>query len=400
MQPRNSDCDIKGFSTVAVESAMDSRGRKPTLTIRKSNIVSRSVKSGLFASLSECLRARIAREGPISLATYMEEALSAYYARGEAFGVDGDFITAPEISQMFGELIGLWAAVVWQGMGAPATLRLVELGPGRGTLMADFLRAAAGVPPFRAALDLHLVETSPSLRAAQRTALGVQAVTWHDHFDQVPDGPCLIIANEFFDALPIRQFERTVTGWCERRVGVRDGSFCFVLGEPLASPPLAEAVQDSPPGSIAEVCPSGIALSASIARRLVAEGGAALFVDYGTARSAPGDSLQAVRKHATHPPLEAPGEADLTAHVDFAALAAAAAQAGAWVNGPVGQGLWLQRLGITARAQALMTGKPPQQAARIASALQRLIGPEEMGTLFKVLALAAPSVPVLLGFEP
>ncbi len=338
--------------------------------------------------------------GPIPVAAYMETALAAYYARGEAFGAAGDFTTAPEISQMFGELVGLWAAVAWQGMGSPAPVRLVELGPGRGTLMADFLRAVAGVPAFLAAIDPHLVETSPSLRALQRTALGGRAATWHDGFEQVPGGPILLIANEFFDALPIRQFERTAEGWRERLVGLDGGGFRFVLGDPVAEPPLAEEVRGSPPGSIAETCPAGIALAAAIGRRLAREGGAALIVDYGTARSAPGDSFQAVRRHAPHPPLENPGEADLTAHVDFAALAAAAKGEGARVEGPIGQGLWLQRLGISVRARALMDGKPPRQAAAVASALQRLIGAEEMGTLFKALGLAAPSSPPLPGFGP
>ncbi|MEO5374557.1 MAG: SAM-dependent methyltransferase [Alphaproteobacteria bacterium] len=346
------------------------------------------------------LRERIGIAGPLPVEAFMAEAVASYYARGQAFGTRGDFITAPEVSQIFGELIGMWAAVVWMQMGRPERLRLVELGPGRGTLMADLLRAARSVAPFAAALDVHLVETSPALMNAQRHGLGGHPATWHQHFDTVPGGPAIVIANEFFDALPIRQFARTPEGWRERLVDWDGAAFRFVLGEVVDAPPLPPGVIDSPPGAIAETSPAGRSLAATLGRRLATEGGAALVIDYGPARAAAGDSLQAVRRHAFHPPLEAPGEADLTAHVDFESLALAAAGAGARPDGPLAQGPWLERLGLGARAAVLMANATPHQAADIAAAVRRLVHDEEMGGLFKVLGLAHPELPTLPGFEP
>ncbi len=356
-------------------------------------------------STAERLRACIRATGPVSVATFMAEAVAAYYAHADPFGVDGDFITAPEISQIFGELIGLWAAVVWQDMGAPERVRLVELGPGRGTLMADLLRAAQTVPAFIAALEVHLVETSPRLVPVQRQRLegiGVPVV-WHDHIAAVPPGPLLVVANEFLDALPICQFERTVHGWQERLVGLAaDGrTFRFVLGPVNSLPPLPENVRDGAPvGALAEGAPAVQAVVAAVATRLARHGGAALFIDYGPVASAVGDSLQAVRSHAPHPVLEAPGTADLTAHVDFAEAVTAALRAGACVHGPVRQREWLHRLGILTRANVLLARSNPEQAHLLAAGVHRLIDDAAMGRLFKVLGLAHPGLPSLPGLDP
>lgn len=366
--------------------------------------------------LAARLRARIAVEGPLTVAAFMAEALAhpqhGYYMRRDPFGRAGDFTTAPEISQTFGELLGLWCADLWQRAGAPTPVRLVELGPGRGTLLADAWRAVGVLPAFREAARLHLVEISPALRAVQRATLaaaGVPEPAWHDALADVPDGPVLLIANELFDALPVHQFLRTEAGWRERLVDADtgdesdedEGGFRFVLarqGAPLAAL-IPEAVRSAPVGSIAEVSPAAISLAAEIGGRVAAQGGAALIVDYGPAESGPGDTLQAVRRHRRHDPLADPGEADLTAHVDFATLARAAGEAGARIHGPAPQGAFLRRLGIEARLQALLRRATPAQAADIALGVRRLIAPEEMGTLFKVLAATHPAWPAPAGFE-
>jgi NADH dehydrogenase [ubiquinone] 1 alpha subcomplex assembly factor 7 len=315
------------------------------------------------------LRARIAAEGPIKVADYMAEANAHYYATRDPFGADGDFITAPEISQMFGELIGIWLADLWRRAGRPMAAHYVELGPGRGTLAEDALRAmrGAGLAP-----PVELVETSPVLRTAQAERLSAR---WHDGLATLPDrDPLLVVANEFFDALPVRQFE----GERELRIGydgrfVRDGRV-----ETESSPAALETVD-------------------ALARRLVAQGGVALILDYGHDRSGTGDTLQAVFRHAYADPFEAPGERDLTAHVDFHALAAAARAAGARLFGPAPQGAWLNALGIKLRAAALAKAAP-ERGAEIAAARERLTGPDQMGRLFKVMALVAPGWPEPAGF--
>lgn len=340
---------------------------------------------------TESFEARIARQGPIPVERFMALANAAYYARGAAIGRDGDFITAPEISQVFGELIGAWCVNQWTVMGRPDPVRLIELGPGRGTLMADLLRVAALDRAFLAAIDLHLVETSPALRARQKQALGGWRARWHDSIDAVPEGPLLLVANEFLDALPIRQWVRGEDGWRERLVGLADGRLVFQESpdpDPQAPAILASAHQAAPLGAIVEHCPDAHALIAAVAGRVARDGGYALFIDYGPAESAPGDSLQAVRRHRPAPILERPGQADLTAHVDFQSLAATAGLAGVAVFGPLGQGEWLRRLGIDIRTQALVAQAPPETTRALAQATQRLIAPAEMGTLFKTMALA------------
>ncbi|MGO4124062.1 class I SAM-dependent methyltransferase [Inquilinus sp. YAF38] len=357
-----------------------------------------------MTALLDLLRRRIAVDGPLTVAQYMAEALGhprhGYYVKQDPLGAAGDFTTAPEISQVFGELIGLWCADLWQRMGTPDPVLLVELGPGRGTLMQDALRAIGrAAPGFRAALRLHLVETSPALRAAQATRLADAA--WLDRLADLAEGPAVVVANEFFDALPIRQWQRGAKGWHERLVGW-DEETCRLHWElsARADPGLAlipEAVRDAPEGSIAEACPAGLSHAALLGRRLAQQGGAALIVDYGPARSAPGDSLQAVRRHAFADPLEAPGDADLTAHVDFQSLAQAASQAGAIAHGPVTQGAFLETLGLRPRAAQLQKASPAR-AAEIDAAVARLAGPQQMGTLFKALALTAPGLGTPAGF--
>ncbi len=350
-----------------------------------------------MTALAGILARRIAAEGPITVAAYMAEALGhpqhGYYRRADPLGAAGDFVTAPEISQMFGEMIGFWCAEMWQRMGRPDPVFLTELGPGRGTLMADLLRAARIAPGFAAALRVHLVETSPALRARQRAALAGTEVAWHDRLDTVPEGPLLLVANEFFDALPVHQFLRTARGWRERLVAV-DGTGRF--GLVLASTPtpmatlIPPALRDSAAeGAVAEVSPAAIAIGHALGRRIAAHGGAALIVDYGDAAGLGGDTLQAVRRHARHDPFEAPGSADLTAHVDFARLAQAASEGGAQCHGPLPQGAVLERLGIRLRADRLRAAAAP---GTVDAALERLIGPDGMGTLFKALAVAHPDL--------
>ncbi|MBE0530644.1 MAG: SAM-dependent methyltransferase [Rhodospirillales bacterium] len=361
-------------------------------------------------SLRDVLLRRIALSGPLTVADYMAEALGhphfGYYATRDPFGAAGDFVTAPEVSQMFGELLGLWCAVVWQAMGRPNPVHWVELGPGRGTLMADAMRASRKVREFAEAAHIHLVETSPVLRRVQADTLVKASPShpplWHADLSGIPDGPMILIANEFLDALPILQFERTAAGWCERLVtaGPRGDGLIFALSPPSRRPPplLSPAVIDAPIGAIAEVSPAAVGVIDAIGRRLAGVGGAALIIDYGHPQSAPGDTLQAVRGHAYHDPLADPGQADLTAHVDFGAVTRAAIEAGAKPFGPIGQGLFLERLGLGARADALIAGATPAQAESVCAARHRLTAAGEMGTLFKAVSLQNPDLPPPPGF--
>jgi SAM-dependent MidA family methyltransferase len=352
--------------------------------------------------LGRMLREMIAAEGPMPVSRFMALALGhpvhGYYINRDPFGREGDFTTAPEISQMFGELLGLWAATVWDEMGRPSPFRLVELGPGRGTLMADALRAARALPGFREAADLRLVETSPVLRGAQRRTLEPAGlpVVWHERMEDVPAGPTILLANEFLDALPIRQFARGETGWHERLVGLGpDGG--LVWG--LAPEPDPRMRRTGRIGEIAEASPAVETLVATVAALLVEGGGAALFIDYGHLRTGAGATLQAVSRHAFADPLASPGEADLTAHVDFEAVARAAREAGARVHGPITQGAFLRTLGIAARAERLARGAAPAGEAAIRAAERRLTGPspDGMGDLFKVVALSDPALTALPG---
>jgi SAM-dependent MidA family methyltransferase len=342
--------------------------------------------------LPERLARAITLAGPIPLSQFMGAANAHYYATRDPLGARGDFTTAPEISQMFGELVGLWLADLWDRAGRPAA-RYVELGPGRGTLAADALRAMAkaGLTP-----PVDLVETSPTLRAAQAERLA--GAEWHLDLVGLPDDvPLLVVANEFFDALPIRQLIATNDGWRERLVACQDTLFLPIAGDRSFDMIIPPDLREAEPGSILETSPASVAVMRGLAARLLEQGGAALIVDYGYQGPAIGDTLQAVRGHQYANPFETPGEADLTAHVDFATLKEAAEAEGLIVHGPVTQGAFLEALGIGARAEALAKASP-ERAGQLEIDRARLTDSEQMGELFKVIALSAPGWPVPAGF--
>lgn len=344
-------------------------------------------------SLADTFRRLIAASGPISLAHYMAEANARYYAGADPLGAGGDFVTAPEVSQMFGELLGLWLADLWSRAGRPERVLYVELGPGRGTLARDALRAmgSAGLEP-----EAHLVETSAALRPLQREA--VPRARFHDDLSSVPaDAPLLLLANEFLDALPLRQLLRTAQGWRELMVVAQGEGFACVPGERPMDAALPEARRGLPEGTLIETCPAAAAVVEEIAGRLAAQGGAALLVDYGHVQERTGSTFQAVRAHGKVDPFADPGEADLTAHVDFAALAQVARSRGARWLGTVEQGAFLRTLGIEARAGALSEAAPGRREVLLA-AMDRLTGADRMGGLFKVMGLAAPDWPDGVGF--
>ena len=341
------------------------------------------MSEGIEAALPDRLARAITLAGPISLAQYMAAANAHYYGTRDPLG--SDFTTAPEISQMFGELIGAWLADLWDRAGQPP-VAYVELGPGRGTLAADALRvmAKAGLTP-----PVHFVETSPTLRAAQATR--VSDAIWHHDTTTLPDHDALlIIANEFFDALPIRQMVRGAGGWHERLVACQDTLFLPIAGGQVPDAILPPDLRDAAPGSVIETSPAGVSIMRDLSARVVRQGGAMLTIDYGYEGPAIGDTLQAIRSGRFANPFEQPGEHDLTAHVDFATLAAAAQSAGARAFGPVEQGALLVALGIDARAAAL--------GGRVSADRDRLISPDQMGRLFKALATTAPQWPQPAGF--
>ena len=345
-------------------------------------------------SLTTLIREKIAAEGPISLADYMGLALThpdhGYYTTQDPLGARGDFITAPEISQIFGEMIGVWCVELWRQMDR-RPVSLVELGPGRGTLMADLLRATRGVSGFHEALTIHMVEASPVLAHVQYLALRNlhPRIEWLDSLKQLPDASTLVIANEFFDALPIRQFQMTGDGLCERRVGWDEAAqqFTFTLAPPGLQ--LAKSGAPIPDGTIIEQSPASKQVMRQLATHLKTHGGGALIVDYGYLSEAHHDTLQAVKHHSFHPVLKDPGEADITAHVDFPSLAAIARDNGLMAYGPAGQGEFLIRMGAEVRAQMLLNHATPEQKEPILSGLKRLIDPTAMGDLFKVLAVVS-----------
>jgi NADH dehydrogenase [ubiquinone] 1 alpha subcomplex assembly factor 7 len=348
-------------------------------------------------SLSAVFARLIANLGPISVMHYMGEANARYYAARDPLGAAGDFVTAPEISQMFGELIGLWLTDIWSRAGRPGSIHYVELGPGRGTLARDALRAAAkaGLAP-----QVHFVEGSPALRRLQAEA--VPQARWHDDLASLPeDGPILLVANEFLDALPVRQMVRAEAGWRERMVGHEakgdEHRFLPVVGDRPMDAAVPDELRDAEPGTIIETCPGAATVVAEVAARLAAQGGVALFIDYGQAEFRTGSTLQAVRAHRKVDPFVDPGEADLTALVDFATMAEVAQNHGARWLGTVEQGAWLRTLGIDARAEALGRAAPAQADA-ISIARSRLVAPDQMGALFKVMGLAAPGWPEGAGF--
>ncbi len=356
--------------------------------------------------LATRFRRLIALHGPMPVARFMGESNARYYASRDPLGAPaadgglqrgGDFVTAPEISQMFGELVGLWLADIWVRAGQPAGVRYAELGPGRGTLARDALRAMAGAglhPP------VHLVEGSPFLRRLQAQA--IPAARFHDDVSGLPDdGPLLLVANEFLDALPVRQLVRTPRGWRERMVGLtgneESGGFVFIAGDQPMDDAVPEGRRDAPTGTIIETCPAAAATVHDIAAQIARRGGAALFVDYGHLAPRTGSTLQAIKAHRKVDPLAMPGAADLTCHVDFDAVGQVAREAGCRVHTGT-QGEWLTALGIELRARALAAAAP-SRAGEIAAARKRLVQPGDMGNLFKVLAITAPGWPAGAGLK-
>ena len=363
-----------------------------------------------MSPLKAILIDEINAHGPMTLAAYMRRALAdpthGYYMQRRPFGVagedGGDFITAPEISQMFGELLGAWMADLWDRMGRPSPFCLAELGPGRGTLMADMLRATSVLPAFAEAAQVHFIETSPALRAAQKRA--VPHAHWHDDITSLPPMPCLVVANEFFDALPIHQFIKAApsNNWHEVMVDTNDDALVFTENEQMNTP-FSEAVAACLPDIIAdrqtvETCPEGEAAMAHLSRHIATHGGAALLIDYGHAEKACGDSFQALAKHKSVDPLDAPGMADLTAHVNFPVLAHIAKTHGLTTAPVTEQGAFLEALGLSLRAQALMQASPAREKD-INQERLRLAAPQQMGQLFKVLGVAHKDMPPLAGFE-
>lgn len=339
-------------------------------------------------TLAQQIDLQITTSGPMSVATYMGLCLThptqGYYKGDDPLGAKGDFITAPEISQMFGELIGFHLVNVWQQMDEPKSFNLVELGPGRGTLMADILRVACRAPGFRDGLKLKLFETNPALTVQQRTRLEVYEPKWLENFEQFDEGPILVVTNEFFDALPIRQFVSKEDGWHERQVGLVDGKRAFGLSPTAISrDAMPTAIANAEPDSLFEVCFAGSEVMSRLAKAVAKQGGSLLAIDYGYAQTQTGDTLQGVRNHAYADVLDAPGETDLSAHVDFGVLAAVAKEMGLAVQPLATQGEFLTRLGIAERAKAL-AGANPGSSADIRAAQDRLTKDDQMGTLFKV----------------
>ena len=328
----------------------------------------------------------IAAEGPMPIDRYMGlclgHPLHGYYMTRDPFGEQGDFMTAPEISQIFGELIGVWCAAAWDAMGKPAQFNLVELGPGRGTLMADILKAAKVMPGFREAARIHLVEMSPILRRLQKQKLG--QVTWHDTFADVPEGPLLLIANEFFDAIPLRQFEKRHGKWLERCVGAEGMGFM----------PAALDNAQGANGDVIEFAPQRSGIAQEIGQRLARDGGCALIIDYGHLQTAPGDTLQAVRAHEYVAVTDRPGESDITSHVDFEALAKAFRQGGAVVYPAITQRAFLLAMGLEQRAAILSSKADANSREILDRAVARLAGETEMGNLFKVMAATSANLPM------
>ncbi len=375
-------------------------------------------------SLELLIKEKIRTGGAINIEEYMSLALThpeyGYYMKRDPLGKEGDFVTSPEISQIFGEIIGGWLAHNWQLLGSPAEVALVELGAGRGTLMADILRATKNISGFHAAISVHIIEVSPTLRQKQwKTLAGKhERIEWHDDIDSLPQLPLLLVANEFFDALPIRQFIKEPDGWHERMIGIEDGELAFITSASALIPPISimpansmledlgdilvaeqnDAWRSSTKEQIIETCEPAIMIVRQISEHIAKNSGAALIIDYGYTQGSNGDTLQAIRYHAYHPVLNHIGDADLTAHVDFLALTQAAQSESVNVHGIVPQGAFLMRLGAGERTTTLCKVSNHEQQQSLISALNRLASPTEMGELFKVMAITSKQIEKAEGF--
>ncbi len=352
-----------------------------------------------MTSLHKILHARILASGPISVAEYMEMCLGhethGYYVTRDPLGMEGDFTTAPEISQMFGEMIGAWLAQVWLDQGAPRPFVLAELGPGRGTLMRDMLRVLDRVPGCVDAAQVCCVEMSPVLRRLQQETLRGVDATWLNRVTDLPEGPLFVVANEFFDALPVQQFQRVDAFWRERLVGVSGDRLGFVWGAPVRHPELERRFGNVSDGTVVETCPAAATVAGRIGASISSWGGGALIVDYG-AWEGTGDTVQALREHSPVHPLTAPGDVDLTAHVRFSDVARAAGPGIRHQSGP--QGAFLEHLGMGHRAAVLTEGKDSLVVEQVTSAHRRLTHPDEMGQLYQVMALSPETAPAPPGF--
>ncbi|MCB1478167.1 MAG: SAM-dependent methyltransferase [Tepidamorphaceae bacterium] len=350
--------------------------------------------------LARIIKAEIGKSGPMPVSAFMARALTdpdhGYYTTATPFGVDGDFITAPEMSQLFGEIVGAWAVHVAEVIATAipdGPIHLIEPGPGRGTLMADILRVASLRPELDARVEVHLVEASPKLRETQRATIGKARPdrtepNWHAEIGTIPEGPFVLVANEFFDALPVEQAVKTNGGWRRRVVSLEDGNLAFAAGEAAQVP---EQFNDAQQGAILETCPPAAGIAKNLTQRMTRQPGVVLVIDYGYDMPATGDTLQAVRRHKSCDPLEHIGQADLTAHVCFGALAHAAITAGAQAFGPMPQAQFLSELGMAERAEKLMAARPDRRGD-IETAFTRLVSPDAMGSLFKVMALTSPGM--------
>lgn len=361
-----------------------------------------------MTQLFDIIKSKIITEGPIRVSEYMADALChiqhGYYRKGQPIGLQGDFITAPEISQIFGELLGLWSVRCWQQIKSPEKFNLVELGPGRGTLISDILRASRAIPRYLDALNLHLVETNITLAAVQKNLLlrqGIQA-RWHESFVNIPDGQFILIANEFLDSLPIRQFIKTETGWCERLVDLSENGECLLWKNDSTSTEenllCVPRNLENKVGAILEVCVPAQTLIKSISYSILKTKSVAIFIDYGYLKSDGSSTFQAVSQHKYAAPLEKPGQIDLTAHVDFGAIRRIAEYVGVRVSGPITQREFLLSLGVEQRADRLIVNSTLKQQEEIVSGFRRLIENDQMGELFKVIVLSHPESPLPEGF--
>lgn len=358
------------------------------------------MSSGDSTALEQQLKAYIQQKGPISTRAFMEACLydpsHGYYRAGNPIGAEGDFITAPEISQMFGEMLGIWCLLTWQAMGQPFPLQILELGPGRGTLMCDLLRSLEKLHPNFETISVHMVERSISLKARQMAALERFDCpkAWYEQIEDVPPGPTILIANEFLDCLPVRQFVKKPEGWHERVVSLDEaGELCFAVGKPVPAGMVVPAGFDNAAaGAIFEYCPDFEVVLNDLQRMAAKAPLAALFIDYGYEGPSLGETLQAVHRHKMVSPFVRPGEVDLTAHVDFTAISALALARGLKSFGPRDQGAFLSQLGIGARAERLVANATEAQAEKLASDVVRLVAPEQMGSLFKVMSLTGPGI--------